>query len=114
VTVLGKYLIKRSANLWPGSGSVIVSKLPSSFILICTSETAYVAVSFPVLARLRSIDLFDPSKTILLGVISRSPCAAVLDGKMIPETSRNANKKNNPGKPDHGNLILIFNLGIGI
>jgi len=77
-------------------------------------ETAYVAVSFPVLARLRSIDLLDPSKTILLGVISKSPCAELLAGRMIPDTSKIEKKDNNPEIPDADALILIFNLGNNI
>jgi hypothetical protein len=38
-------------------------------------EILYLAVSVPVLARLRIWDLFDPSKTTLLGNIMRLPCA---------------------------------------
>jgi hypothetical protein len=52
---------------------------------------AYVAVSWPVFARFRSIDLFDPSKTALLGVIRRFPCAKLSIGK------REANP-NNPAR----------------
>jgi hypothetical protein len=40
-----------------------------------------VAVSVPVFARFKSIDFFGPSKTTLLGVIRRFPCALRLAGE---------------------------------
>jgi hypothetical protein len=63
-------------------------------------EIAYVAVSSPVFARLISRDLLEPSKTALLGVIRRFPCALRLLEKRIEikiaiemETSENFNPK---------------------
>src|SRR5687767_5321716 len=68
----------------------MVSKLPSSFILICTTEIRYLTVSFPLLARLSDWDFFEPSKTILLGYKSKSPWAFdIVEDKMdIPKTTK--------------------------
>jgi hypothetical protein len=48
-----------------------------------------------VFARLISIDLFDPSKTALLGVIRRSPCANASAGRSEATTNNPARKKMN-------------------
>jgi hypothetical protein len=76
-----------SAKYCAESGWVIVSKLPSSFILTCTTEIKYRTVSLPVLATFNVCDFLEPSNTILRGYKSRSPWANDIIGRQD-----NANK----------------------
>jgi hypothetical protein len=92
----------------------MVSKLPSSVILICKTEIAYVAVSEPVLARFISIVRTEPSNTARRGVISRLPCACT----SVPKNAENPDIAirstiNATGPGQAGNLNLRSDMVMG-
>jgi hypothetical protein len=78
-------------------------------------DTTYLAESCPVLTRVISAALLGPSKTILLGIMSKLPCAARSKGERKVSITKPVMKNNEVNDLIHPiiefvNLVIVLRL----